>query len=159
MQLCDKLNEKNIFFPLESNNRLDAIEKLLNHLKNNGFLKATEKLFKQIEEHEQIFTSAAGRGVVYPHATSYEIDELVCILGISMNGINFHSPDNQLCHIILLTLSPKEKPVDHRKFITRFRTMIKNPDIRSGLLDITQSRDAIDILHQWDIDQSKNDVL
>ena len=51
MQLCDKLNEKNIFFPLESNNRLDAIEKLLNHLKNNGFLKATEKLFKQILYH------------------------------------------------------------------------------------------------------------
>ena len=79
--------------------------------------------------------SAAGRGIAYPHATSIEITELICVLGISKDGLNFNSPDGQLCHIILLTLSPKNDPCKHRKFITRFRTMLKNtPDIPTHLV-------------------------
>ena len=71
-------------------------------------------------------------------------------MGFSKNGIEFNSPDGQLCHIILLTLSPNEDPCEHRKFITRFRTMLDNPTIRYKLLDANLPDEVINIIQQWE---------
>ena len=56
-------------------------------------------------------------------------------MGISKTGLDFNSPDGQLCHIILLTLTSKEEHDKHRKFITLFRAMISSSDIRPKMLD------------------------
>jgi PTS system fructose-specific IIC component len=88
-----------------------------------------------------------------------EVDELVCILGISKNGIDFNSPDGQLCHLILMTLSPNEDPSEHRKFITRFRTMCNNPDIRFNILDAPQNNNIIDIIQKWEENGAQTDDI
>ena len=103
MNLRDKLIEDTILVPIKASTREDAILELLTRLKSLNILSETEKLFSDIKEQENSFTSAAGRGIAYPHSISVEVDELVCILGISSDGIDFDSPDGQLCHLILLT--------------------------------------------------------
>ena len=130
MNLSDLLNEATICCPLVSNSRNGAIQELLNHLQSLGHLSATIKLYNYIEELENDHSTATGKGVAYPHSTSIEITDLICILGISKIGLDFNSPDGQLCHIILLSLSPKDQPDKHRKFITLFRSMI----VRSTVL-------------------------
>ena len=84
---------------------------------------------------------------------------MVCILGISKPGVDFNSPDGQLCHLILLTLSPEDKPGEHRKFITRFRTMFDNPDVRSQLLDTDTIEDVIEIVKKWEEEEAQTDDL
>ena len=78
-------------------------------------------------------------------------------MGISKTGIDFNSPDGQLCHIILLTLSPDVDPCEHRKFITRFRTMFDDPNIRSLLLDAKQSSDVVSVIQKWEEDDALTD--
>ena len=157
MNLRDKLKEETIILPIQSTTRSEAIQELLVHLQNNEILSATIKLFSYIDNNERISPCAAGRGVAYPHSTSIEIDKLTCVLGFTRNGIDFNSPDEQLCHIILLTLSPKEDPSEHRKFITRFRTMINNPKVRSQLLDANQPVEVIKIIQQWEEEETLTD--
>ena len=118
-------------------------------------LSGTIKLFTNINEQEKLFTSSTGRGVAYPHSTSMEIKDLKCVLGVSKQGIDFNSPDGQLCHLILLTLSLKNKPCEHRKFITHFRTIFNDYNVRSCFLDATESNDVINIVQKWE----KNDSL
>ena len=104
MNLYDKLNEGSILLPLKSLNKLEAIQELLYHLQNLDILSNTNKLFNSIVKKEETLPSAAGRGIAYPNFISTEIDGLVCVLGISREGLDFDSPDGQLCHLILLTL-------------------------------------------------------
>ena len=78
-------------------------------------------------------------------------------MGISKDGIDFKSPDCQLCHIIFLTLSPYEDPYEHRKFITRFRTMFDDPYMRSCLLDANQPNEVISIIQKWEEDDAIKD--
>ena len=158
MNLRDKLKDDTILLPIIAATMEDAIQEQLNHLQNLDILTGTDILFSIIKSHEENLPSAAGRGIVYPHATSKEVDELVCILGISKPGVDFNSPDGQLCHLILLTLSPEDKPGEHRKFITRFRTMFDNPDVRSNLLDATQNNEIIDIVQKWEEEVLTNDL-
>jgi len=160
MKLRDKLIEGTILVPMLATSKEDANQELLTHLQTMDILSATIQLFENIKEQEKALTSSAGRGIAYPHSISVEIDELTCVLGISQKGIDFNSPDGQDCHLILLTLSPINDPTEHRKFISRFRSMIQNPDIRSRLY-ASESRDEIlNIISQWEEDYNrKTDLL
>jgi len=159
MNLSDLLNERTICCPLVSNNRNDAIQELLNCLQNLGYLSSTIKLYSYIEELEDDHSTAAGKGVAYPHSTSIEVDDLLCVLGISKSGIDFNSPDNQLCHIILLSISADREPDKHRKFITLFNSMISDSNIRTQFLDSANSKEGANIIASWEQEQLLADDL
>lgn len=159
MNLSDLLNERTICCPLVSNNRNDAIQELLNCLQNLGYLSSTIKLYSYIEELEDDHSTAAGKGVAYPHSTSIEVDDLLCVLGISKSGIDFNSPDNQLCHIILLSISADSEPGKHRKFITLFNSMISDSNIRTQFLDSANSKEGANIIASWEQEQLLADDL
>ena len=159
MNLRDKLKEDTILFPIQASTKEDAIQEQLDYLQNLDILTGTDILFSIIKGHEENLPSAAGRGIAYPHATSKEVDELVCVLGISKSGVDFNSPDGQLCHLILLTLSPEDKPSAHRKFISRFRRMFDDPDVRSHLLDASKIEEVIEIVNKWEEEEARTDDL
>ncbi len=150
MNLSDLLNETTVCCPLVSNTRNGAIQELLNHVQNLGYISATIKLYSYIEELENNHSTAAGKGVAYPHSTSIEVKKLTCVLGISKVGLDFNSPDSQLSHIILLSLSSKDEPDKHRKFITLFRSMIVNSNIRTLMLEADNSTKISNIISNWE---------
>ena len=159
MNLSDLLNETTVCCPLISNSRNGAIQELLNHAQNLKYISATIKLYTYIEKLENNHSTAAGKGVAYPHSTSIEIENLTCILGISKIGLDFNSPDGQLCHIILLSLSSEDEPAKHRKFITLFRSMIENSNIRTLMLEANNSTEILSIINNWEDQYSLVDDL
>ena len=159
MNLSNLLNEATICCPLVSNSRNGAIQELLNHAQSLGYLSSTIKLYHYIEEFENNHSTAAGKGIAYPHSTSIEVEDLICVLGISKTGLDFNSPDGQLCHIILLSLSPKDEPDKHRKFITLFRSMMSESNIRTQILDGFNPKDVHNIILNWEADDSLEDEL
>ena len=159
MKLRDKLIEETILVPMQATGRESANQELLTHLQSMNILSDTVLLFANIKEQENTFTSSAGRGMAYPHATSIEVNNLTCALGISREGIDFNSPDGQNCHLILLTLSPLDNPIGHRKFIARFRSMVQNPDIRSSLFESVSCDEILNIISQWEDDENRKDDL
>lgn len=151
MKLCEILNEGSILLPVKSIQQNDAIQELLNHLQKMGHLSATTDLCTNMEAYEKAQSSAIGRGVAYPHCTSTEIDELICVFGISQKGVDYNAPDGQLCHFIVLTLSPLDEPNRHRKFISKFRSMIDHGDIRTQLLDAPNAASIFSTINEWEI--------
>ena len=87
MKLYDILNVNTIVAPIEADGRDSSIQELLNKLVDNGTLIASSKLLEYIENIENHQSTAAGKGVAYPHSMSIEVDNLEAILGISINGI------------------------------------------------------------------------
>jgi len=151
MKLCEILNEGSILVPIKSTQQNDAIQELLDHLQKRGHLSASTILCANLLNYEKTQSTATGRGLAYPHCISNEIDELVCVFGISQNGVDYNAPDGQLCHFILLTLSPLNEPNRHRKFISKFRSMIDHGDIRTQLLDAPNTTSIFSIIDAWEI--------
>ena len=90
MNLRDKLKETAILLPMQASTQSEAIQELLVHLQSLDKLSATAKLYAVMMEKEETLPSAAGRGIAYPHSISIEIDDLVCVLGISKEGLDFN---------------------------------------------------------------------
>ena len=159
MNLLNKLKKDTILLPLQSSTQAEAIRELLVHLQQLEILSATSKLFSNITNKEELLPSAAGRGIAYPHSISMELDELVCVFGLSKKGVDFNSPNRQLCHLILMTLNPDEDSSEYQKFITHFQTMCNNPNICFDILDTPQNNNIIDIIQKWEENGTQTDNI
>ena len=109
MKLSDKINVKNIIFPLYSKNKQDVIEEMLNHCIKVKALTACTKLKHDLNHREKVFNAASGRGVAYHYNVSLEVNKIVTILGISNQGIDYNASDGVLCNFILLILEPSNR--------------------------------------------------
>ena len=159
MKLQDKLIEEMTLVPMQVTSKESTNKELLTHLKSIDILSVTVQLFANIKEQENIFMASTDQRIAHPHSTSVEVNEFTCILGISKNGIDYNSPDGQDCHLILLTLSSADDPTEHRKFISRFRSMVSNPEIRSSLYGSDNCNEILNIISQWEEDDDRKDDL
>ena len=150
MNLIDKLNKNTIISPLISTDKSDAVQVLLNQLLNQKILTATGKLFTFINEHEKIMNPAIGRGVAFHYSSSIEVKELTAILGISINGIDYKSPDQQKVHFILLILDTVDSPVLHRKLIARFQKFINSVNMKTTILECKSSSEVLNLITNWE---------
>ena len=150
MKISDKLNDKTIIASLKGTNRSEVIDEMLSHLVKESYLMGSIKLFSFIENNESINNSADSIGIAFPHSTSIEIDDLVCILGLSTNGILYNEEDVHPCHIILLSLSPKNNPDMHRKFISKFRLLLSDIHLKDKIINAGSVISVRDLLSNWD---------
>ena len=159
MKLRDKLIEETILVPMQITSKESANKELLTHLKSIDILLSTIQMFANIKEQENICMASADRGIAYPHSTYVEVNELTCVLGISIKGIDYNSLDGQYCYLILLTLSSADYPTERRKFIFCFRSMAQNPDIRFSLYGSDSRDEILNIISQWEEDDNRKDDL
>ena len=157
MLITDKINKDTVVIPLNGSNRSDAIQELLDVLVDRGYLMGSIKLFSFIDAKETESCSTIGGGVALPHSISKEIDELVCILGISRMGIQYDEKDVHPCHIILLSLSPIKNSDIHRKFISKFRLLLSDLNMKDKIINSNSSIDLEKEIKNWEKQQIEED--
>ena len=140
------------------NNKSDIIQELLDYLVDFNYLKRSVKLFSFIDSQESENSSAIGRGVAFPHSISKELEDLVCILGISKSGVHYDNEVIHPCHIILLSLSPENNPDIHRKFISKFRLLMIDPKLKHNIINAQSSEGIETILTNWEIEQLEEEL-
>jgi mannitol/fructose-specific phosphotransferase system IIA component (Ntr-type) len=150
MKLIDKITNDTIIFPLKSEDEPTTIQELLNKLLEERILTETTKLFSFIKNHDKIMNPAVGRGIAFHHSSSIEVDDMTAILGVSIGGIDYKSPDRQKVHFILLLLDPTNDPNLHRKFIHRFQKFINDLNIKIKLLDCKSKKEIFYIINEWE---------
>ena len=158
MLLVDQLNKDTIVTPINAEDSSGAVQELLNTLLELNYLTATVKLFSFIDKDENHMNSAVGRGVAYAHAGSLEVSNLVCVLGISKDGVEYSSIDGQPSNIVLLSLTPKDKPNAHWKFIRRFQNMLSDVNIKEKLINATGSEEAYNLIQDWEDRQEVEEI-
>ena len=158
MLITDKINKDTIVVSLNGSNRSDIIQELLDVLVEKQYLMESIKLFSFIDAKESQSCSTTGRGVALPHSISKEVDKLVCILGISQAGILYDEKDVLPCHIILLSLSPIKNSDIHRKFISRFRLLLSDSNMKNKMISSTSAIDLEREINNWEKQQIEDNL-
>ncbi len=60
MKLIDKIKDNTLIFPINSIDKSTTMQKLLNHILDEGYLTATKKLFSSIDDQDKMIGSAVG---------------------------------------------------------------------------------------------------
>ena len=150
MKISDKINSKTIVLPLESFSTHDVLQKLLSHCVLLGNLTSTVKLISSFDEKEKKINSASGRGIAYHYNTSIEVENMIAVLGISKEGIDYDASDGLSCNFILLILEPISNEAEHRQFINYFQDMISDISIKERLIDADTNIEVEEIIINWE---------
>src|SRR5262245_31561181 len=97
---------------LTATTREDAIRELVRSLHAAGYFRETEieEIVGAVLRREQLGSTGIGRNIAIPHSRYAGVDRLIGTVGISSAGIPFDSIDGEPVFVIVLLVSPQDRP-------------------------------------------------
>jgi mannitol/fructose-specific phosphotransferase system IIA component (Ntr-type) len=100
---------------LSATTRDAAIREMVTSLHAAGRLHATDldDIVKAVLRREELGTTGIGHGIAIPHSRHMAVSQLMGTLALCKAGVPFESIDGEPVHVMVLLLSPPDKPGDH----------------------------------------------
>lgn len=109
LRLIEFLHEEFIKVGLKADNKWDAIEELTDFLVTTHHIEKSkrEEILNSIVNRERELSTAIGEGIAIPHGSIEVEEQIMGVLGICPEGIDFDSPDGEPVKLIVLILTPR----------------------------------------------------
>ena len=113
-------------------------------LRSVGYFKGAdpEDIVRAIQKRELLGSTGIGRGVAIPHTKHGSVDRLVGTVGISRLGVAFDSLDGEPVHVLVLLISPQDRPGDHLRALENVSRSLREDGFVRALRGAT-TKDAI----------------
>ena len=151
-RLLDFLEEHRITVGLTDNDKQATIRMLASQLYATSNIQMPEEDFvAAVLEREKEEESCLGEGLMIPHASIDEGDQIRGVLGISSKGLDFDAPDGRLVHAVVLLATPKSNDKRHLQVISAFATAImRDANMAEQLYHSRSAAHAYDVIHAND---------
>ena len=112
-KIADYICLETINLDLKSKNKNSVIRELYDNIKSAGKIKDEALGYKDVCLREEMGSTGIGKGVALPHAKTKAVDEVVLTLGISKEGVEYGSVDEESVKILFMFLCPEEKTQEY----------------------------------------------
>ena len=137
------LKPQHILIGLNSRRNFEAIRELAAVFDNADVnIKA---LVANIIKRERDSSTGIGKGVAVPHAHQDDIPHQLLAVGISHDGIDFSSIDNEPVKIIALLATPVKHQKQHMELLAALSRTLQQDALRSDLTSAVDSSEVIDV--------------
>ncbi|HEY2680491.1 MAG TPA: PTS sugar transporter subunit IIA [Candidatus Udaeobacter sp.] len=146
--LANLLTEQQVIFRLHSRKPANAIREIVDVLASDisgRKIADPEAFLKVVLAREQVHPSMVENGVVFPHARTDLVDEIVLGVGRSRAGIPF-GENQQRAHLIFVIGVPERLLSDYLVCVGTLARLVKDDMIRSRLLNAETPAEFIDAL-------------
>ena len=146
--LADLLTEQQVILRLRSRKPANAIREIVDVLASDiGGRKIAnpEAFLEQVFAREQMHPSTVENGVVFPHARTDLVDEIVIGVGRSRAGIPF-GENQQRAHLIFVIGVPERLLKDYLVCVGMLARLVKDGAIRLRLFNAETPREFIEAL-------------
>jgi len=133
MILENYLGKKQVFF-LQSTEKQLVIKEMLHHLEKLGMIENPDRYYAQVIHRESLENTGIGSGLAIPHARTDSVKDLVSILGIAKEGIDYQSHDGGPVRYILLSIFPTDMSTKYL-YLVGMIARIFSRDEKRELLD------------------------
>ncbi|MFH0977550.1 MAG: PTS sugar transporter subunit IIA [Spirochaetota bacterium] len=155
MILSTHLKKNNIILKTKSADRWELIDEMLDLAIKNNDVKAEHKesLKKALFDREKSMSTGIGRGVAIPHCTTDIVEDLVIVLAICENGIDFDSIDSIPVQIAIFLLLPRNKLKQHIKTLANIAKLLNSEELRNNILQIKKPEAIIKTIKNFEKEQ------
>ena len=146
--LADLLTEQQVILRLRSRKPANAIREIVDVLASDisgRKIAQSEAFLEQVFAREQTHPSVVENGVVFPHARTDLVDEIVLGVGRSRAGIRF-GENQQRAHLIFVIGVPERLLSDYLVCLGALARSVKDETIRSRLLNAQTPQEFIEAL-------------
>ena len=143
--LADLLDEKQVILRLRSRKLPNALREIVGLLAQDRKINDAERFLEQVLAREQAHPSVVESGVVFPHARTDLVDEIVLGIGRSRAGITFGG-NGIRAHLIFVVGVPQQLVNDYLICVGTLARLVRDDAIRSVLLNAQTPREFVDAL-------------
>jgi mannitol/fructose-specific phosphotransferase system IIA component (Ntr-type) len=128
MRMSDFVVRDSISAGLTNSNKEGVIREMVENLRRAGIFAGSEPedLVKQIMKRELLGSTGIGRSVAIPHTKHTGVDKLVGTVGVSKGGVAFESLDGEPVHVLVMLISPQDRPGDHLRALENVSRSLKD---------------------------------
>ncbi|MCR8746890.1 PTS fructose transporter subunit IIABC [Romboutsia lituseburensis] len=146
MRITDLINKKSVSLDLYADNKMKAIDKLVDLVNNSGNLNNKEEYKSAIIARENMSTTGIGEGVAIPHAKTKAVDNACLAAAICKEGIDYESFDGSLSHLFFMIAAPDGANDTHLEVLSRLSTILMDEEFRNDLINAISVEEFIDLI-------------
>jgi nitrogen PTS system EIIA component len=146
MKISEILEKDFIIADLSGKDKQSVLTELTQFLEANKAIKNKDALFSALLEREKLGSTGIGENVAIPHAKSEEVERILTLFGRSVDGIDFDSLDKKPVHFVCLVVAPTNSTGHHLKALARISRLLKNQNLREGILKAQNKNEIYSIL-------------
>ena len=143
--LADLLDEKQVILRLRSRKPANAVREIIQLLAANGKIDDADEFLEQVLAREQVHPSAVDNGVVFPHARTDLVDQIILGIGRSRAGIPF-GKNGVRARLIFVIGVPQQLVNDYLICVGTLARLVRDDAIHSTLLGAETAREFLDAL-------------
>jgi len=128
MKLLEILDPALVKIGLESTDKEECFEELIDLLVRAGKLTDRERALDAIYTREEMRSTGIGKGVAIPHGKDESIRRITAAAGTSKAGIEFEAIDGKPVHLVFLVLAEVNNPGPHLQALSEIATCLNRPD-------------------------------
>ena len=101
-RVVDYIDVEMINLDLKAKTKRDIIKELLESIKESKKIVDYDKCLSDLYAREELGTTGIGKNVALPHAKTEGVTDLLIGIGVSKNGINYNSIDEEDAKIFFM---------------------------------------------------------
>lgn len=137
------LKPQHILIGLNSRRNFEAIRELAAVFDADGV--NIKSLVANIIKRERDSSTGIGKGVAVPHAHQDDIPHQLLAIGISHDGIDFSSIDDEPVKIIALLATPVKHQKQHMELLAALSRTLQQETLRSDLTSAVDSSEVVEV--------------
>lgn len=147
LSISDYLDEDLVLF-MQADNRKDALNRLVNLLKEKKKLQDSERFYQAILEREKIISTAIGLGVAVPHAKLHNYKDFFIAVGIQVaQGLEWNALDGLAIQLIFMIGGPDNRQTEYLRILSHLTIAVKNKERRKKLLKCHCAKEVIEMFN------------
>lgn len=149
MEISKYLKEENIVFDIKADKKEEIIKELANNfLKDESVISKDNfnSLLSDLYERENLSSTGMQDGIAIPHAKNEFVKKVSMVVGISKEGKDFASLDDEKSKIFFLVVAPSDTKREHLDILSNISKLSFEEEKLAKLINSNSSREVIQIL-------------
>lgn len=144
VKITDYMSEQLILLNLKAKNKDEALKELSALIGKSE--KIEDVIYKALLERENLGSTGIGKGVAIPHAKTDAAESLTIAFGISKEGVDFKSLDQEKVKIFFVFASPFKDSQIYLKVLARISRLIRDENFREKLLNCENAKEVLECI-------------
>jgi len=148
MNILDYLDKECIILGLKQKSKKSTILSIVDRLVEKKKITKVDKkeISKAIFQREEMGSTAIGNHIAFPHARTNSVKDIIICVGISKEGIDFDSLDQEPVNIVALLLSNQKEAGLHLKMLAFLARMLRDKYLVQRLKAVKTEEEVIGLL-------------
>ena len=146
VQVKNILSPDRVVFITQSAKR-DALTELANVLADAPQVKRGDELLSEILKHEELMSTAVGRGIAIPHVRLSSVTDLVMAVGVCRTPISdFQTVDDKPVNLLIMIAAAYNQHTYYLQTISYFSAKLKSLELRDAISNAATEKEVYDLL-------------